>query len=134
VISGFRPEVDENCALLGYYAAISGKSVPTFRRNLSGPIFKGQEIQELTFFSLEDGPIGCPETSVRNYQYLLRNKPEKRSSHLLGGGSLSSDVRVLWLCVIVRSFHDVSWQYSVTPAIKTGPNTKITLTKTFRTD
>ena len=28
------------------------------------------------------GPIGCPETSVRNYQYLLRNSPEERSSHL----------------------------------------------------
>ena len=26
-------------------------------------------------------PIGCPETSVRNYHYLLRNNPEERSSH-----------------------------------------------------
>ena len=29
------------------------------------------------------GPIGCPETSVRNYHYSLRNNPEERSSHLL---------------------------------------------------
>jgi hypothetical protein len=29
------------------------------------------------------GPICCPETSVRNYQYLLRNNPEELDSHLL---------------------------------------------------
>jgi len=34
VISGFRHEVDENCALLGYYAASSSNFVPTFRDNL----------------------------------------------------------------------------------------------------
>jgi hypothetical protein len=27
----------EICALLGYYAALSGRSVPTFRDNLSAP-------------------------------------------------------------------------------------------------
>jgi len=31
VISGFRREVTENCTLLGYYAASSGNSLPTFR-------------------------------------------------------------------------------------------------------
>jgi hypothetical protein len=30
-ISGFRREVDENCALLGYYAAYRDNSLPTFR-------------------------------------------------------------------------------------------------------
>jgi hypothetical protein len=35
--SGFRREVDENCALLGHYAASSGNSLPTFRDNLSVP-------------------------------------------------------------------------------------------------
>jgi hypothetical protein len=34
------------------------------------------------------GPKGCPETSVRNYHYSLRNNPEERSSNLLRGGSL----------------------------------------------
>jgi len=34
--------------------------------------------------------IGCPETSVRNYHYLLRNSPEERSSHLLRGLSVKS--------------------------------------------
>ena len=28
-------EVDENCVLLGYYAASSGNSLPTFRDNIS---------------------------------------------------------------------------------------------------
>jgi hypothetical protein len=32
--------IDENCALLGYYAASSGNSLPTFRDNLSVPSSK----------------------------------------------------------------------------------------------
>jgi len=35
------------------------------------------------------GPIGCPETSVINYQYSLHNNPEERSSELLRGGNLN---------------------------------------------
>ena len=35
-ISGFHHDVDENCAFLGYYAACSGNSSPTFRDNLLG--------------------------------------------------------------------------------------------------
>jgi hypothetical protein len=35
-------------------------------------------------------PRGFPETSVRNYHYMLRNSPEERRSHLLRGGSLKS--------------------------------------------
>ena len=64
-ISGLRREVDETCALLGYYAAYSGNSLPTFRANIS-VIFKGQEIQEENrpsswiSLSLTFGPIGCP--------------------------------------------------------------------------
>jgi len=37
VISGFRREIAENCALLGYYAASSDNLLPTFRDNLSVP-------------------------------------------------------------------------------------------------
>jgi hypothetical protein len=40
--------------------------------------------------ALEDRPRGCPETSVRNYRYTLRNNPEERSSHILRGWSLKS--------------------------------------------
>ena len=36
------------------------------------------------------GPIGCPETSVRNYRYSLYNSQEERSSHLLCGVGLNS--------------------------------------------
>jgi hypothetical protein len=46
LISGFRSKVDENCALLAYWAASSGNSSSTFR------VFKGQETG---FFTLEDG-------------------------------------------------------------------------------
>ena len=37
VISGFRHEVDENCVLVGHYAAGGGNSVPTIRSHLQGP-------------------------------------------------------------------------------------------------
>jgi hypothetical protein len=40
------------------------------------------------FLPLEDGTIGCPETSVINYHCLLHNSPEERSSLLHRGGSL----------------------------------------------
>jgi len=36
------------------------------------------------------GPIGCPETSVKNYQYTLRNIAEEREYDILRGGSLKS--------------------------------------------
>jgi len=36
------------------------------------------------------GLIGCPETLVRNYQYMLCNSPEGRNSHLLCARSLKS--------------------------------------------
>jgi len=35
-------------------------------------------------------PIGCPTTSVRNYQHTLRNIPEQHRYHLLRGRSLKS--------------------------------------------
>jgi len=37
MISGFRREAAENCALLGYYSASSDNFLPTFRNNLSVP-------------------------------------------------------------------------------------------------
>ena len=64
--------------MLGHYAESTGSFLPTFRDTLSVP----------SLWFLKMGPIGCPETSVRNYHYTLRNKPAERSSHLLRGGSL----------------------------------------------
>jgi len=78
VISGFRREVDENCALLGYYATRSGNYVPKFPDNLfvtSSRVF-------LESWPPKMGPIGCPETSVRNYHYSLRNNPEEAGSQI----------------------------------------------------
>jgi hypothetical protein len=61
-MSGFRREVDENCALPGYYAASNGNLFPKFLGHL-----------------LKMGQIGCLETSVRNYRYSLNNSPEEHS-------------------------------------------------------
>jgi hypothetical protein len=68
---------DGDCVLLQYFAASSGNSLPSLRDNLWVRILK-------------TGPIGCPETSARNYHYYLRNNPEEHSSHLLRGGSQKS--------------------------------------------
>jgi len=103
LISGFRREVAENCALLGYYAASSGHFLPTFRDSL----LQGSRIQKkassaarirgrvwtvksvssigttgfvLRSWTVRMGPIGCPETSVRNYHCWLRSNPEERIS------------------------------------------------------
>ena len=43
LISGFRHEVDEICAVLGYYVAYSGNSLPTFRDNVSVPSSRVKE-------------------------------------------------------------------------------------------
>jgi len=51
VTLGFRCEVDETCALLGYYSASGGNYLPTFRDNLSVPSSMGT-------FNTEDGNDG----------------------------------------------------------------------------
>jgi hypothetical protein len=49
-ISGFRHEVEDNCAVLSYYAASSGNFLPTFRDNLSVP--HTQKSAALNYFLL----------------------------------------------------------------------------------
>jgi hypothetical protein len=49
------------------------------------------------------GPIGCPETSVRNYHYTLLSKPEEGSSNLLRGGSLKLQIILICLPMITAS-------------------------------
>jgi len=68
MISVFCHEVDENCVLLGYYTASSGNCLTTYWENLSVPSSRFKN------------PIGCRETSIRNYCYLLHNNTEERSS------------------------------------------------------
>jgi len=93
VISGLGREANENCAVLGYYAASSGNSLPTFRDNLSiqsSSTSTGRELRVTSrdskslrgYVSLENG-IGCSEMSVKNYHYSLCNSQEERSSHIL---------------------------------------------------
>ena len=64
MISGLRLEVDDSCALLGYYAASSGNFLPTFRDNL---------------LVQPHGTVGCPERSVRSYHYSVRSSSEESS-------------------------------------------------------
>ena len=61
VISCFRHEVCDKHALLGYYVANSGNSLDTFGTAYWVP------------------SAGCPETSIRNYHYSLRESSEERS-------------------------------------------------------
>ena len=49
-----------------------------------------RKISVVICWHLKMVPTGCPEKSVRNYLYSLRNSPKERSSHLLRGGSLKS--------------------------------------------
>ena len=76
---------EENFSLLGYYAASSGNSVPTFRNNLSVP---SARIRNRFSWIFRMGQIGCSEKSIRNYHYSLRNNPKDRRSYTLGGGNL----------------------------------------------
>jgi hypothetical protein len=46
---------DENCALLGYYAARNDDSLPTFRNNLSVPLYVSIIQVLLEFLTLEEG-------------------------------------------------------------------------------
>jgi hypothetical protein len=62
VISGFRREVDENCDLLGYYAASIANFLPMFRDNISIP---SSDVKKLHYsLPKKMGPVGCPETSA----------------------------------------------------------------------
>jgi len=103
----------ENCALLGRYAASSCNSLPTFRHNPSVPSSRMIN-PRIPFFlntlPLKLGPIGCPETSVRNYHYLLCNSPEERSSHLKRGWSLKS--RLSFVCSASAKNRSIESLYS----------------------
>jgi hypothetical protein len=84
---------DGICALLGVYAASSGNRLPTFRHNRS----------DLQGSWSKMGPIGCPETSVKDYHSTLRNIPEERRYRQHRGGSLRSRMCYDCVCVTVLS-------------------------------
>jgi len=80
-ISGFHLHVGNLWSLLGYYAACSGITSPTFPDNLSvpSPEFKVSWIS----LPLKLGPIFCSKTSVRDYHYMVINSPEERITHVV---------------------------------------------------
>jgi hypothetical protein len=97
VISGFRDEVSQMWALLGFYPAQSGNSVPTFRGNISDPSSKVKNSR--TSWPLKMGPTGCPETSVKDYHSTLHNTTEESRSQHRGGSLKSRKVRI---CLYTR--------------------------------
>jgi hypothetical protein len=76
LILGICRDVDEICALLGYYAASCVNYLPTFRDNVSVPSSRVKSPR-----TLKMGPIRGPETSVNNYHATPRNSPEDRRSN-----------------------------------------------------
>jgi hypothetical protein len=51
-MSGFHRDVDGIFVLLGYYTALSGSSIPTFRDNLSCPtlsVKKSKTVEDETY-------------------------------------------------------------------------------------
>ena len=47
-------------------------------------------------------PIGCSETSLRNYPYTLHNNPQERRFNLQLGGSLKSRILFLFIRIYVQ--------------------------------
>ena len=79
-----------------------------------------QHLGTLRVLTLEMGPIGCPETSLRLYHYSLRNSPEERSSLLLCGGILKSHI----LHCSMSSFRDsCRYEKNVEKCCEAGQNT-----------
>jgi hypothetical protein len=50
------------------------------------------------------GPIDCPETSVRNYDYSLRNDPEERRYQLLNSFDNISKLSIFLFVMEMESF------------------------------
>jgi hypothetical protein len=81
-----------------------------FRDNLSVPSSGGQVLKKggfiLDFRPLKMGPIGCPESSVRNLHYVLRNDPEERGSpvlvYYLDKNFVKSNIRVAILNLLLN--------------------------------
>jgi hypothetical protein len=55
--------------------------------------------------TLQDGNDSLPETSTRNFRYVLRNSPEEGNSHLLCGGSLNHARATYVVCLVYVSPH-----------------------------
>jgi len=74
----------------------SGKSLPTFQDNLSVPSSAVKNLRKL-------GTDRFPETSVGNYRYMLRNRPDERSSYLMCVFKTDRSIYVLYYIQISYS-------------------------------
>jgi hypothetical protein len=118
VTSGFRHDVHQIRTIRGYYTVSSGNPVSTFRGKLSAPSSKvkkskkkaGEEEEEEeeedrllgVSLPLKMGPVGRPETSVRNYHSTLRKIAEQRKSpdkRRIGRVS-NREFSTTWLCSV----------------------------------
>jgi hypothetical protein len=87
---------------VGYYAECNDNILPTFRTTTRSHLNHQEPKMNFDSWPLKMLPIVCPETSVRNYRYLLCCSSEKRSSHLSRIGSVKSHRRAL--CVTRRAW------------------------------
>jgi len=74
--------------MLDCYPASSGNFLTALRDKPVGTICRWSGI-----LTPKMGPTVCTETSAINYQYLLRNNSEERSSYLLRGVSLKLRIK-----------------------------------------
>ena len=77
VTSDFHHTVNENSTLLRYFEAINAILLLTFKDNIAVPSLAVKNPKHMI------SPICCPETLVRNYQYMLHSNTGERSSRLL---------------------------------------------------
>jgi len=92
VISGFRRDVHENCALLGCYAASSGDSLPTFRGNLFVPSeFTHVGCGKLSHYSVSSAAerqVNQSSVAGRSRDVpLLQNRGAHLDAHLVSTGA-----------------------------------------------
>ena len=82
-VSGFHREVDENCNLLGYFAASSDNSLPTFRDKLSVPS-RVKTPKRLMWKSLEETTLLSSTTTPSLPGYSNRKHVDTFTSQSLG--------------------------------------------------
>jgi len=97
----------DNYALLRHYVASSWNFLLMFRYRLPVLSSGGQESKRFVFVDSlppKMGPIGCTETSVRNYHYSLRNIPEERSSQEAMCSPKLWYSQLLWHCAVTKDY------------------------------
>jgi hypothetical protein len=81
-ISSIRRDVNETCALLWFYAAWSGNSVPPFWDNISVPSSRAMKSFFLNFLNLKGGTDRLPENVGMGFTTILCVKSQKSGDPL----------------------------------------------------